>query len=84
MKKETRFKFNDYLMRLSALYEVPVEELTSKVEITPSVAQTLEDNVQQSAAFLGLVNIVPVPEKTGQVIGLGVGSTIAGTTDTTK
>lgn len=84
MKKETRFKFNDYLMRLSALYEVPVEELTSKVEITPSVAQTLEDNVQQSAAFLGLVNIVPVPDKTGQVIGLGVGSTIAGTTDTTK
>ena len=50
-------------MRLSALYEVPVEELTSKVEITPSVAQTLEDNVQQSAAFLGFVNIVPVPEK---------------------
>lgn len=84
MKKETRFKFNDYLMRLSALYEVPVEELTSKVEITPSVAQTLEDNVQQSAAFLGFVNIVPVPEKTGQVIGLGVGSSIAGTTDTTK
>lgn len=84
MKKETRFKFNDYLMRLSALYEVPVEELTSKVEITPSVAQTLEDNIQQSAAFLGFVNIVPVPEKTGQVIGLGVGSSIAGTTDTTK
>ncbi|EJD6037898.1 phage major capsid protein, P2 family [Morganella morganii] len=84
MKKETRFKFNDYLMRLSALYEVPVEELTSKVEITPSVAQTLEDNVQQSAAFLGFVNIVPVPDKTGQVIGLGVGSSIAGTTDTTK
>lgn len=84
MKKETRFKFNDYLMRLSALYEVPVEELASKIEITPSVAQTLEDNVQQSAAFLGFVNIVPVPEKTGQVIGLGVGSSIAGTTDTTK
>lgn len=84
MKKETRFKFNDYLMRLSALYEVPVEELASKVEITPSVAQTLEDNVQQSAAFLGFVNIVPVPDKTGQVIGLGVGSSIAGTTDTTK
>ncbi|MCU6237881.1 phage major capsid protein, P2 family [Morganella morganii] len=84
MKKETRFKFNDYLMRLSALYEVPVEELGSKVEITPSVAQTLEDNVQQSAAFLGFVNIVPVPEKTSQVIGLGVGSSIAGTTDTTK
>ncbi|HDU8675131.1 TPA: phage major capsid protein, P2 family [Morganella morganii subsp. morganii] len=84
MKKETRFKFNDYLMRLSALYEVPVEELTSKFEITPSVAQTLEDNVQQSAAFLGFVNIVPVPDKTGQVIGLGVGSSIAGTTDTTK
>lgn len=84
MKKETRFKFNAYLMQLSALYEVPVEEMTSKVEITPSVAQKLEDNIQMSAAFLGLINIVPVPDKNGQVIGLGVGSTIAGTTDTTK
>lgn len=84
MKKETRFKFNNYLMQLASLYDVPVEELTSKVEITPSVAQTLEDNIQMSAAFLGFVNIVPVSEKTGQVIGLGVGSTVAGTTDTTS
>lgn len=83
MKKETRFKFNAYLNQLAALYEVPVEEMTSKVEITPSVAQKLEDNIQMSAAFLGLINIVPVPEKNGQVIGLGVGSSIAGTTDTT-
>lgn len=84
MKKETRFKFNAFLTRLAGLYEVPVEALTSKVDITPSVAQKLEDNIQMSAAFLGLINIVPVPEKNGQVIGLGVGSTIAGTTDTTK
>lgn len=84
MKKETRFKFNAYLTQLAALYEVPVEEMTSKVEITPSVAQKLEDNIQMSAAFLGFVNIVPVDDKTGQVIGLGVGSTIAGTTDTTN
>lgn len=83
MKKETRFKFNAFLLRLAGLYEVPVEEMTSKVEITPSVAQKLEDNIQQSAAFLGMINIVPVDEKTGQVIGLGVGSTVAGTTDTT-
>ncbi len=82
MKKETRVKFNAFLLRLAGLYEVPVEEMTSKVEITPSVAQKLEDNIQQSAAFLGMINIVPVDEKTGQVIGLGVGSTVAGTTDT--
>lgn len=82
MKKETRFKFNAFLTRLAALYEVPFEEMSSKVEITPSVAQKLEDNIQMSAAFLGLINIVPVDEKSGEVIGLGVGSSIAGTTDT--
>ncbi len=45
--------------------------------------QTLEDQIQQSAAFLTLINVTPVTEQSGQLLGLGVGSTIAGTTDTT-
>ncbi|HDJ0487089.1 TPA: phage major capsid protein, P2 family [Escherichia coli] len=38
---------------------------------------------EQSAAFLTLINVTPVTEQSGQLLGLGVGSTIAGTTDTT-
>ncbi|WP_337226301.1 P2 family phage major capsid protein, partial [Proteus terrae] len=49
----------------------------------PSAAQKLETTIQQSAEFLTHINIVPVDEQVGEAIGLGIGSTIAGTTDTT-
>ncbi|EEH3380855.1 phage major capsid protein, P2 family [Salmonella enterica] len=83
MKQKTKFAFNAYLMQLARLNNVPVEELSSKFTVDPSVQQTLEDQIQQSAAFLTLINIMPVSEQSGQLLGLGVGSTIAGTTDTT-
>ena len=83
MKKNTRFAFNAYLQQLARLNGVAVEELSSKFTVEPSVQQTLEDQIQQSAAFLTLINVTPVTEQSGQLLGLGVGSTIAGTTDTT-
>ncbi|MBQ0345917.1 phage major capsid protein, P2 family [Citrobacter freundii] len=83
MKQKTKFAFNAYLMQLARLNNVPVEELSSKFTVEPSVQQTLEDEIQQSAAFLTLVNVMPVSEQSGQLLGLGVGTTIAGTTDTT-
>ncbi|MDU6432221.1 MAG: phage major capsid protein, P2 family [Pantoea sp.] len=82
MKKNTRFAFNAYLTQLATLNGVPVEELSSKFNVEPSVAQTLEDTIQQSAAFLTLVNVVGVSEQSGQLLGLGIGGSIAGTTDT--
>ncbi|EAQ5166884.1 phage major capsid protein, P2 family [Salmonella enterica subsp. diarizonae] len=84
MKKNTKFAFNAYLQQLARLNGVDVEELSSKFTVEPSVQQTLEDEIQQSAAFLTLINISPVDEQSGQLLGLGVGSTVAGTTDTTK
>lgn len=83
MKKETRFKYNAYLTQVAKLNEVSVEDVTAtKFSVTPSVAQKLENLIQNSAAFLTLINIAPVPEQSGQPLGLGVGTTIAGTTDT--
>lgn len=83
MKKNTRFAFNAYLQQLARLNGVEIEELSSKFSVVPSVAQTLEDQIQQSTAFLTLINVMGVAEQSGQLLGLGVGSTIAGTTDTT-
>ena len=83
MKKHTRFAFNAYLQQLARLNNVEVEELSSKFTVEPSVQQTLEDQIQQSTAFLTMVNVIGVAEQSGQLLGLGVGSTIAGTTDTT-
>ncbi|GIP88620.1 hypothetical protein pm098_46210 [Escherichia coli] len=61
MKKNTRFAFNAYLQQLARLNGVAVEELSSKFTVEPSVQQTLEDQIQQSAAFLTLINVTPVP-----------------------
>lgn len=85
MRKETRIKFNGYLTRLGQLYGVePMDFTTSKVEVTPAAAQTLETKIQLSAEFLTRINMVPVQNQIGEKIGLGIGSTVAGTTDTTK
>ncbi|CAM3292276.1 Major capsid protein precursor (GpN) [Xenorhabdus nematophila ATCC 19061] len=82
MKTDTRFKFNAYLTRLGEIHGVDAGAFSGKVEVQPSVAQTLEDEIQRSAEFLQKVNVVPVSEQSGQAIGLGIGSTVAGTTDT--
>lgn len=66
MKKNTRFAFNAYLQQLARLNGVAVEELSSKFTVEPSVQQTLEDQIQQSAAFLTLINVTPVTEQSGQ------------------
>lgn len=55
---------------------------TSKFTVEPSVQQRLEDKVQESSEFLSKINIVPVDEMKGEVLGLGVGGTIAGRTNT--
>lgn len=68
MKKNTRFAFNAYLQQLARLNGVAVEELSSKFTVEPSVQQTLEDQIQQSAAFLTLINVTPVTEQSGHPI----------------
>ncbi|WP_210082156.1 P2 family phage major capsid protein, partial [Pantoea endophytica] len=83
MKKLTRFAFNAFLVQLARIYKVEQAELSGKFSVEPSVAQTLEDTIQQSTAFLTLINVIGVTDQSGQLLGLGVGSTIAGTTDTT-
>ncbi|QLB44723.1 phage major capsid protein, P2 family [Mannheimia pernigra] len=52
--------------------------------VQPTVQQKLEKQVQLSSAFLGMINIVPVTEQSGQTLGLGIANTIASVTDTSK
>lgn len=82
MRKETRLAFNAYLEKLVRLNGVP--SVTEKFTVTPSVQQRLESNIQESSAFLQAINIMGVSEQQGAKLGLGVGSTIASTTDTTS
>lgn len=82
MKKETKFKFNAFLTQLAKINDVSLSDLNSKFTVEPSVTQTLESKIQESSAFLTEINVVQVDEQSGERLGLGIGSTIAGTTDT--
>ncbi|PNL52049.1 phage major capsid protein, P2 family [Enterobacter hormaechei] len=84
MKTKTRFAFNAYLQQLATLNKIDVKDIGSKYTAEASVAQTLETKIQESSAFLTRINVVPVDEQSGERLGLGIGATVAGTTDTTK
>lgn len=84
MKNNTRFKLNAYMSVLAEINNINLSALNSKFTVEPSVAQTLETKIQESSDFLTRINIVPVAEQSGERLGLGIGSTIAGTTDTTQ
>jgi P2 family phage major capsid protein len=80
MKNPTRIAYAAYLTTLASLNGVA--SATEKFTVAPSVQQTLETKIQESSDFLGRINIVPVTEQKGEKIGLGIGGTIASTTNT--
>lgn len=82
MRNDTRIAYNAYLETLATLNGV--SRVTEKFTVSPTVQQKLESRIQESSDFLGKINLVGVPEQQGDKLGLGIGSTIAGTTDTTQ
>lgn len=82
MKKETRFKFNAYLMQVAKLNGIDVGDTSNKFSVEPSVTQTLMNTTQETSDFLTRINFVPVDESKGEKVGVGVGSSVASTTDT--
>ncbi|EOD54206.1 phage major capsid protein, P2 family [Aeromonas molluscorum] len=82
MRNETRLKFNLFTQTIRDLNNIPDE--TKKFTVSPEVEQTLETRVQESSAFLTMINVVGVPEQEGEKLGLGINTTVAGTTDTTQ
>jgi P2 family phage major capsid protein len=80
MKNPTRIAYAAYLATVANLNGVA--SATEKFTVAPSVQQTLEDKIQESSGFLATINVVGVTDQKGEKIGLGIGGTIAGTTDT--
>lgn len=81
MRNETREKFNEYTGQLAKLNAITSAMVQFNVQ--PSVQQTLETKMQESVKFLEMIQVIPVQEMKGEKIGIGIGSTIAGRTDTT-
>ncbi len=83
MKNATRAKFNAMVSQIALINGVdPEVARTAKFTIEPSVQQKLEQRMQDTSEFLSRINIEPVDELMGELLGLGIGSTIAGRTDT--
>lgn len=81
MRNDTRLKFNAYMSQLAVLNNV--DDVTKKFTVKPSVSRRWKRKYKESSAFLGMVNVIGVTEQKGEKLGLGINSTIAGTTDTT-
>lgn len=80
MRPETRVKFDRFMEKQAKLNGITSAAV--KFTVTPTVQQRLESAIQESTAFLQLINILGVDEKEGEALMLGVGSTIAGRTNT--
>lgn len=80
MRNETRALFNAYLAQVATLNNIPSAAVKFAVE--PTVQQRLERRMQETAAFLNMINIMGVSELMGEKIGLGVTGPIASRTDT--
>ncbi|MFA7597233.1 MAG: phage major capsid protein, P2 family [Novosphingobium sp.] len=80
MRNETRILYNQFCERIAELNEV--DAATEKFTVTPSVQQKLIDKKQESSEFLSRINIVPVTEMKGELLGLSVGSPLISNTDT--
>ncbi|MYM70522.1 phage major capsid protein, P2 family [Pseudoduganella sp. FT55W] len=82
MLNDTRVKFEGYLAQVAKLNAVA--SALQKFSVAPAVQQKLEKKIQQSSAFLSSINVIGVTNQEGEKLGLGVGSTVASTTDTSK
>lgn len=80
MKNSTRLLYAAYLAQVATLSGVA--SATEKFTVEPSVQQTLESKMTESADFLGRINMVGVSEQQGEKLGLGIGGPVAGTTNT--
>lgn len=83
MKPNTLERFTNFVGRMAEINGVAPEVVaTRKFTVAPSVQQTLVTRMQETIEFMGSINIVPVDEQSGQKLGLGIGGTIAGRTNT--
>lgn len=80
MQEQTRILFGEYLDRQAELNNIG--DPATKFNVTPSVQQTLIDKRQEASDFLAKINIIPVSEMKGALLGLGIGGPLASNTDT--
>ena len=84
MKTKTRLLYTTWLSRQAELNGDAEGTVVGEKQfaVYPSIQQKLIDKQRESSAFLGMINLVPVDEQSGEKLGLGIAGTLAGRTDT--
>jgi P2 family phage major capsid protein len=82
MRNDTRKLYTRYIQQVATLNGV--ESAGATFSVDPTIQQKLETRIQESSEFLSKINLIGVDEQEGEKVGLGVGSTVAGRTDTSK
>lgn len=80
MLLNTRKKYNTAMVQLASVNGV--ETVNTQFNVLPSVQQKLETKIQESSAFLGLINVFLVEQMSGERIGMGISGPIASRTNT--
>lgn len=80
LSNASRRVFSGYLDHIARLNGVASAE--KQFAVDPSIQQKLESAIQESSGFLASVNSYGVDQQTGEKIGLSIGQTIAGRTNT--
>lgn len=83
MELITRRRFEEFTQQIGNLNGVPQASVTAHYfTVEPSVQQRLVVRMQDSIAFLKKINIFPVVQMKGQVLGLTMGGIIGRNVDT--
>lgn len=82
MRNETRALFKAYCSQIALINSIP--DATEQFSVDPVIEQKLEGKMAESSEFLGQINVMPVTQQEGQVLGLTTTRTIAGRTDTSN
>lgn len=77
-----RQRYHALQTRIAQTYGVKTSREEFNVE--PSLAQTLNDQITLSSAFLQRINVIGVNEIKGEKVMMGVNGTVTGRTDTDK
>lgn len=80
MRTDTRRLFTAYVSQIALINSV--DSATVKFAVDPVVEQRLEAKLAETSEFLQAINVIPVTQQKGDVLGLGTSRTIAGRTDT--
>ncbi len=80
MNTQSKKLFTAMLTAMATTYSVP--DVTEQFNVTPTVAQKLQDAITQEVDFLNRINVIPVDELKGQKVLGGVSNLVGKRTNT--